>query len=139
MAGRSETRTFDALLSTTLASFQKQLVDNIFDDYPLLSFLNGKLGRAMGLKGGAGVKRLENGGESIVEELLYAINSTAGSYSDYELLDVTPQDGITNARYEWKQYSASISISGREERANNGEARILNLLASKVTPGRNVP
>ena len=53
MAGVSETRTWDALLTTTLANYRKKLIDNIFDTYPTLSWLNGKLGEAM-----RGAKRL---------------------------------------------------------------------------------
>jgi hypothetical protein len=130
MAGVSETRTYDALLTTTLANYRKQLIDNIFDVYPFLSWLNGKLGRAMR---GSTVKRTINGGESIVEHLLYEQNSTVDSYSGYEQLDVTPQEGMTIARYNWKQYSGSITISGLEERSNNGEAAMINLLRAKTT------
>ena len=66
MPGVSESRTWDSLLTTTLANYQKTLVDNIFDDYPFLSYINGKLGRAM--RGGS-IKRVEAGGESIVRYL----------------------------------------------------------------------
>lgn len=45
---------------------------------------------------------------------------------------VTPQDGLTTAFYKWTEIAASISISRREERQNNGEAAIINLLSSKV-------
>ncbi len=63
MAGLVESRTWDALLTTTLANYREKLIDNIFDDYPLLSWLNGKLGRALR---GSSVKRVISGGESIV-------------------------------------------------------------------------
>ena len=33
MAGVSETRQIDALLTTTLANFREKLVDNIFDNF----------------------------------------------------------------------------------------------------------
>lgn len=130
MLGVSETRTLDALLSTTLANYGKTLYDNIFDDYPLLSYLNGKLGKALR---GDTVKDLLDGGEAIYESLLYEQNSTVDSYSGYETLDTTPQDGITMARYAWKQYSGSISISGIEKRNNAGSAKIISLLKSKTT------
>ena len=115
MAGVSETRVIDSVLTTTLAEYGNQLKDNIFDTYPLLSWLNGKLGEALR---GSSVKRTIDGGESIVEQLLYEMNSTVDSYSGYEALDTTPQEGLTIARYNWKQYSGSISISGLEERSN---------------------
>ena len=86
MGGIAESRTWDSLLTTTLANYQKTLVDNIFDDYPHLSYINGKLGKAM--RGGS-IKRVENGGESIVEHLLYGTNSTVKSYAGAETLDTT--------------------------------------------------
>lgn len=64
--------------------------------------------------------------------LMYEKNSTARSYSGYEQLDTTPQEGITSAEYNWKQYSASIAISGKEEAQNAGPQRIINLLEGKM-------
>ena len=129
MAGVSETRTVDALLTTTLANYRNKLVDNIFDTYPLLSWLNGKLGVALR---GESVKRVIGGGESIVEQLMYDINSTAKSYAGAEALDTTLQDGMTIARYNWKQYSASIGITGLERRSNMSEEQLINLLDAKT-------
>lgn len=129
MAGLSETRVWDALLTTTLANYRKTLVDNIFDNYPFLSYLNGKLGTA--LRGGS-IKRTVAGGESIVEHLLYELNSTVKSYSGAETLDTTLQEGMTIARYSWKQYAVSVGITGLEKRNNNGEQAMINLLSSKM-------
>jgi hypothetical protein len=130
MPGISETRTFDALLTTTLSQYRNKLVDNIFDVYPFLSWLNGKLGTAMR---GESVKETKQGGESIVEQLLYEQNSTVDSYSNYGVLDTTPQEGMTIARYNWKQYSVSIAISGHERRTNRGEPQLISLLQGKMT------
>lgn len=129
MAGVSESRTYDALLTTTLANFREKLVDNIFDNFPLLSWLNGQLGVAMR---GSSVKRVLEGGESIVEHLLYGKNTTAKSYSGAEVLDTTLQEGLTIARYNWKQYSATVGITGIERRANQGEAALIRLLQAKT-------
>ena len=129
MPGVSETRTYDALLTTTLANYRKTLVDNIFDDYPFLSYINGKLGRAM--RGGS-IKRVVDGGESIVEHLLYEQNSTVKSYAGAEPLDTTLQEGMTLARYAWKQYAVSVGITGLEKRNNQGEAAMINLLTAKT-------
>ncbi|CAB4171165.1 hypothetical protein UFOVP914_1, partial [uncultured Caudovirales phage] len=57
---------------------------------------------------------------------------TVGSYSGYETLSLTPQEGISAAEFEWKQYAASIAISGIEEAKNNGEQEIINLLEAKI-------
>lgn len=129
MSGVTESRTYDALLTTTLANFREKLVDNIFDNYPLLSWLNGQLGQAMR---GSSVKRTVSGGESIVEHLLYGKNDTAKSYAGAESLDTTLQEGMTIARYLWKQYAVSVGITGLEKRNNQGEEAMINLLSAKT-------
>ena len=121
MAATSETRTWNALLSTSLANYRPVLHDNIFNDLVILFWLNQ-----------AERKRKEDGGHRIEETLMYAQNETAKVYSGYEVLDVTPQEGITKAYYDWKQAAVSITISRREERQNSGKGRLLNLLQAKT-------
>lgn len=118
MAGNSN---FDALLSTTLANYRDQLTDNIFTARPLTYHLQDK-----------GRIRMLNGGTKIVEPLIYGQNSTVASYSGYETISLTAQEGISAAEYDWKQYAASIAISGIEEAKNNGEQEIINLLEAKI-------
>jgi hypothetical protein len=112
---------FDALLSTTLANYRSQLTDNVFTARPLTYTLMDK-----------GRIRMLNGGTKIVEPLIYGESTTVKSYSDYDSISLTPQTGISAAEYDWKQYAASISISGIEEAKNNGEAEIINLLEAKI-------
>lgn len=112
---------FDTLLATTLANYRDQLTDNIFTARPLTYHLMDK-----------GRIRMLDGGTKIVEPLIYGQNSTVGSYSGYDTISLTAQEGISAAEYDWKQYAASIAISGIEEAKNNGEAAILNLLEAKV-------
>ena len=112
---------FDALLSTTLANYRSQLTDNVFTARPLTYTLMDK-----------GRIRMLNGGTKIVEPLIYGQNSTVGSYSGYDSIALTPQTGISAAEFEWRQYAASISISGIEEAKNNGDAEIINLLEAKI-------
>ena len=118
MAGNAS---FDALLSTTLANYRKQLTDNVFTARPLTYFLMDK-----------GRIRMLDGGTKIVEPLIYGTNSTVASYSGYDTLSLTAQEGISAAEYDWKQYAASIAISGIEEAKNNGEQAIINLLEAKI-------
>ena len=112
---------FDALLSTTLANYRDQLTDNVFTARPLTYFLMDK-----------GRIRMLDGGTKIVEPLIYGQNSTVSSYSGYDTISLTAQAGISAAEYDWKQYAASIAISGIEEAKNNGEAEIINLLEAKI-------
>ncbi len=113
-----------SLLTTTLEKVlgSGAVHDNIFNANPLLSWL----------RSGDRIKVID-GGEKIRLGVMYAKNSTAGYYSDYEALDTTPQEGMTTALYNWKQASTSISISGKEQRSNKGQARISNLQEDKIT------
>ena len=118
MAGNPD---FNSLLSTTLQNYQPTLVDNIFKDLVLLNHLNER-----------GRVRVEEGGTQIIEPLMYAVNDTVSTYSGYDAIDLTPQEGITAAEYDWKQMAASIAISGIEEAKNRGTEAIIKLLNAKI-------
>ena len=111
----------DSILSTTLANYRKTMEDNVFEGIPLFYKLYQD-----------GNKKVLSGGESIVIPLMYGKNETVGSYSGYEIIDTTPQEGITSAKYSWKQIAATIAISGKEERQNSGSEQIVNLLSAKT-------
>jgi hypothetical protein len=114
---------FEALATTTLRKYaEKTLADNVFQFDPLYAYLMAK-GRAKGL----------DGGEYIVEPLMYGKNSTANSFRGYDVLDVTPQDGIARAIFDWAQAYVSITISGRERNLNKGDSAVINLLEAKFT------
>lgn len=112
---------YDALLSTTIANYRDTFADNLSNSFFLFWWLTNQ-----------GRKITEDGGESIVVQLMYGKNQTVKSYSGYEELDTTPQEGLTAAKYPWKQVAGTVSISRLEERQNSGEQRIINLLESKV-------
>lgn len=121
---------FDTIATTTLVKYASDnFEDNIFGSNALYYLLAGS--EALRKPGSKTYKELD-GGLKIVEPLMYASNSTAGSYSGYDELDTDPQEGFTNAEYEWKQYSVSVSISGREKRQNTGESAVLSLLEGKI-------
>jgi len=108
------------MLTTTMHNYHKTLTDNIFLGRPLLNYMMSK-----------GRVRKINGGVSIVEPLIYA-EGEAGSYSEWQQLTVTPQEGISAAQYPWRQLYATIAISGLEEAQNNGKEQVLSLLEAKV-------
>lgn len=112
---------FDEILSTTFAKYSRTFTDNVFDENVLFSKLMAK-----------GKVKTIDGGESIVEPLMYGDNSTFGSYSGYDTLDTTPQAGLTAAQYPWRQVAVNISISGIEEAKNKGAAKIISLLETKT-------
>lgn len=112
---------YDSIIATTLKNYLPKLEDNVFSARPLVFFLKQ-----------AGQIRQISGGNKIVLPLIYAQNTTAGSYQAYDVLSTTPQDGISAAEYDWKQYAVSVSISGIEEAMNNGEQEVIDLLEAKV-------
>ncbi|HEU0069382.1 MAG TPA: phage major capsid protein [Nitrospiraceae bacterium] len=111
---------WDAILSTTMHNYRKTLTDNIFRGRPLLNYMMSK-----------GRVRTVNGGVSIVEPIIYA-EGEAGSYSEWQQLTITPQEGISAAQFPWRQLYATIAISGLEEAQNNGKEEAINLLEAKV-------
>jgi hypothetical protein len=122
-APSQNTVNYDALLSSTLDAYvgSGSFTDNIFKDSAFLAALRTK-----------DAIQMQNGGERIRAPLMYGSNSTVKSYSGYETLNTTPQDGMTTAFYEWREIAATISISRKEQRQNSGEAQIIELLQAKV-------
>lgn len=114
------------MLSTTLKKYRGELVDQIHGSNAVFFALK---------KAGAIVE--ETGGERISVPLMYGKNDTAKSYSGYEALDVTPQEGIDRAEFNWKQYSASIAISGEEQRKNSGsKEKLIDILDARTKQAR---
>lgn len=112
---------FDDILSTTLNNYRRTLEDNIFSARALLFWLKSK-------------DRIQtkSGGAQIVVPLLYATNTTTGSYANDDTIAVTHQSGISAAAYNWKQYAASVNIYGIEEAKNNGQEELIDLVEAKV-------
>lgn len=110
------------MLSTTLKKYRPTLTDNIHGSNAVFFALKD-----------AGAIKIDDGGERIVEPLMYGKNETAGSYNGYDELNITPQEGIDSAEFNWKQYSASITISGKEQRQNKGKkTKLIDLLQAKT-------
>lgn len=114
--------TFTTFVTSTLRNYRKQLVENILDQQALWFQLKER-----------DFIVEDKGGRSIVVPLMYGDNNTVQSYSGYDLLNVTPQYGISAAEYEWKYIAGSVTISGQEEFENSGDkVRIFNLLDAKI-------
>lgn len=110
------------IVATTLRNRTGKLADNVLNHNALSARLLQK----------GNVKPVA-GGREIVQELEYAENGTAGWYSGYEVLDITPQDVFDAATYDWKQLAGNVTISGLEEIKNSGKERVINLLASRIS------
>ncbi len=113
----------DTLLATTrsvLLNMGDYMEDQIFTFNPLLNFLDQK------------TRKMRQGGASILVPMSYGKNTTFKWYSGYDILDTTPQEGMTMGQYQWRNASASISIAGDEERANAGEGQLYSLIKAKT-------
>lgn len=111
----------DELVATTLDNYiSSTLADNVSSQIALYAFLLSK------------DRVVEDGGLTIREPLMYALNDTVASYSGYDTIDVTPQDGIGYAEYPWKSVAGSVTISFEDEYKNNGDAAVLKLLQAKL-------
>ena len=111
---------FDVLVATTLDAVRPVLRDQISNENALLAWLNSKA--RVTLDGGSVIRR----------PLLYAFNDTVSSYSGYDLIDTTPQEGLGWAEYEWRQHAGSFVISGEEIRKNSGSRQLISLVQSKI-------
>jgi len=120
----TDSRDIKSLLASTLENTMESGVvqDAIFNATPLTRRLRD-----------AGQLRVCQGGERLRISLDYAKNNTAKSYTDLDSLDVTRNQTQTAALYNWKQYAASITISGREIRINKAtESKLFDLLEART-------
>lgn len=122
MADTTESRVFDEIVSTTLDAYMATLMDNIHKSSPFFWELKRK-----------GCIIPAPPGVQIIEPLMYGKNETIAGYSRYETIDVTPQEGITVARFPWTQLAGSVTIDGLSEWQNSGKAQVINLLSAKIT------
>lgn len=111
----------DSVLTTSLMNYMRTLFEQVVTN----NFLYNRMFRR-------GRIETMDGGEAIIVPLLYELNDTVKFYSAYQNLDVSPQDGMAPARFEWKQLSGSVSISRLEERQNASKNKIIDLLNAKM-------
>lgn len=76
--------------------------------------------------------KIKDGGEYLSIPLEYQESGNFQYFDGYEQLNLTPQDILTSAFYDWKNASVSASISGTEKRKNAGKDRLVPLLKTKV-------
>ena len=117
----SETRVFDEIVSTSLDLYRNKMEEQIFKENATLWALRR-----------AGCYQPADGGVQIIEPLMYGDNETVASYSGYDTLDLTPQEGISATLWPWCQVAGSVVIDGMSEFKNAGKSQLVNLVAAKV-------
>jgi hypothetical protein len=97
-----------------------KLVDNIFNTYPVLTWLRDRLDDS------------HDGGTSIVQPIMYAKNAQVTTYADYSTLTTTANDELTAVAFSWGHYAVPLTISRTDELKNSGTAKIVSLLSAKM-------
>lgn len=113
--------TFTELVSTTFRKHKKEIADNVSNNNALYRRLSANK-----------MLKTEDGGLSIAVPLEYAQNGTYQRYSGYDVLNIGASDVITAAEFNWKQIAINVVASGMELRINSGDAKIINLVKSRI-------
>ena len=113
---------YPEILSATLDTYSRDIADNVENHNALLAWMK-KRGNTKPVPGG--VKILEN--------LMYAENSTGRWFSGLEFLDVGGSDVLTSAQFEWKEYNVNVVMSSLEMAQNNGSKETVHSLVEAKT------
>jgi hypothetical protein len=110
------------VLSTSLADYQKRLVDNVYNNVVILKLCQE-----------AGNKKMINGGVSIVETLIRDKQNAGGFYLGADVLNNTQLLSTTLLEYKWQNAYEPIVINRDEERQNSGDMhKIIDLVGTKI-------
>lgn len=109
----------DGLLATTIDHYIRKMEEQAWNKTVLMHILS---------DGGISAQH----GNQIVVPLLYGETSAKGSFADTDVFAAPTRDGISAAEFPFRQYYASIMISGIEIAKNSGAEAILSLLESRM-------
>lgn len=108
------------VLNTSLADYQKTLIDNVYNGREVLKLLNQS-------------KKSINGGLSIVETLIGEKQVDGGFYLGADVLNNTQGHYLKTVEFRWQNAYEPIQITRDEERQNAGDVhKILDLAATKT-------
>jgi hypothetical protein len=117
---------FTELVTTTFRKHGKVFKDNYTKNNALLR-------RIMKNK----MKKVEDGGLSIVVPLEYAANGTYQRFSGYDILNIAASDVLAAAEFQWRNIAINVVASGEELRKNSGESRIISLAKARLKNAMN--
>lgn len=110
------------IVATTIQNRSRTIADNVTFNNALSAKLNQR-----------GNVKTFSGGNTIMQELSFAMNANGGWYSGYDLLPVAAQDVISSAEYTIKQLACPIVMSGLEQLQNAGREQMIDLLEGRIT------
>jgi hypothetical protein len=110
------------VLSTSLADYQKRLIDNRYNETVVEKLCNQ-----------SDTKKSINGGLSIVEVIIKEKQEDGGFYLGADLLNTVQGHYTTQLEFRWQNAYEPIQITRDEERQNAGDQhKILSLVDTKV-------
>jgi hypothetical protein len=112
------------IVATTIQNRSRQIADNVTANNALSAKLNQR-----------GNVKTFSGGNTIMQEMSFAMNANGGWYSGYDLLPVAAQDVISSAEYAIKQLACPIVMSGLEQLQNAGREQMIDLLEGRISVG----
>ena len=110
------------IAASTIESRNKEFVDNVTNNNPLLYKLKKK----------GSIKKF-SGGQNIREEINALENATVQSYQGYDTLNQAPQPAVSAYQFEIKQVHGTVKMNGLEELQNSGKEQIIDLLEGRIT------
>lgn len=122
MAYLSTTVNWDTIGSITLPKISQKIADNITAQIPLFHFLN-KIGH----------KEFETGGTEYSFPVFKEL-ATAQGYSGLTVLDNTEADPVTSVKFQRKQLSVPIVLTGTKLLQNSGsdQTAVINYITAQI-------
>lgn len=121
MPAGSETRLFNTLLTSTMDAYAGEALRNMLTSFPLIDML---------ARGGKAT--VKGGGARIDVPIAYGYNPGSQWFDGADVLDMTPFENLTMAKFDWKNLHAPITYTGSEVRKNKGAARMIDLVKQKI-------
>ena len=109
------------LAASTIENYHDTMVDNIFKKHALLDHLKNNEGT-----------KLYDGGKSVRVPVMYGSNSTVKTFTGIDTLDLTYQEGMDAAEYNWGFYDVSVVFTLTDSLQNKGKEQIIDLLKGKI-------
>ena len=113
--------TIEEAIVTTLFDQSSDIADQVAHHSPLLSTL----------KENGNIRKVQ-GGYELRKPIMYNDNSVGGWYQGYSSFNLDSIDDATAFRFAIKQCYEPIALSGRERRANRGEAQLIDVAEMKM-------
>lgn len=115
---------FNSVATATLQNVNGEVVDNIYNAFPMLA----KMRAEGGFKTRTGGKRID---VNIVWQTQDTAGAGAQSFSGYDQVNVQPAELFTNSFANWKNIHVPVTFSEEEVAQNRGKAEIFNMIAEK--------